>query len=447
MQLTKHRPQRRVPLWAIRCGFLLAIASLLATQTVTLSRLNESNRSQLASKARIAQVVAMRHGGRETTERTVRVLLRHTLPASEGNAKSVRLNGGDSIAHLPLDPPSSALNGATESQQSLRDCKVIIINQHVDYHYEVLESIIALYPLPKIKTCNHMKLQFTASISTGSDANPRYQRKSNSWRDYAMTNIVANDYFARVTPGQSRRLVEVIQTEVPLNDTLWDETFDYQISASCYCDPNLMWLLNATSHFCLFHGACDPTFLHENAPNRVQWLHPSFGEYSFFPNYLPQFSVNRTADVNTHHLCIIGNGLRRQYNLVALYLADNPVNIRLHHFGLGDMPTCMLDFAPLLQFHSSPDFVPWQYDVFSTCDAVLSLLTRQNQSEYFEGKTKLSGALVQASVYQIPVLLHQDLAVVYEKHLGHVETHTDDPASFAEGMDRLLNRLVGIKGV
>jgi hypothetical protein len=448
MQRTKHKVQRRVPLWAIRCGFLVAIISLATTQMATVSRLNERDSNQFDSRARLASEVATRHGGREMTERNVRVLWRHhTRPASGGSVAVLRRKGGDAIAPATalLDQASSTLLGATESQHSLRDCKVVIINQHVDFHYEVLESVVALYPLPKIATCNHMKLQFTASISISD--NPRYQRKSDSWREYAMTNIAPNDYVASVTPGQSRRLVNVLQTTTPLNDTLWDTAFDYQISASCYCDPNLTWLFKSTSHYCLFHGACDPTFLHQNAPNRIQWVHPSFGKYSFFPNYLPEFSIDRTVDGTTHHLCVIGNVIRRQYDLVALYLTEHPSNLRIHHFGLGVLPNSMMDFAPLIQVHSTPDFLPWQYDLYSTCDAILSLLTRQNQSEYFEGKTKLSGALVQASVYQIPVLLHHDLAMVYKQHLRHVETHTDDPSSFVIGMDRLLKRLVFMKGV
>ena len=448
MQLTKHAFHRRVPLWAIRCVFLLAITSLLATQMATMSRLNESDMSHVDSRARLAHDVAMRHGGGEMTERNVFVsrTRRPTLPAIERSAGVVARRYGEDMT-APMDQASSALLGTTKSQGSSRDCKVIIINQHVDFHYEVLESIIALYALPKMKTCNHKKLQFTASISS-TTTYPRYQRKSDSWRDYAMTNLVANDYMALVTPGQSRRLVNVIQTNKPLNDTIWDMAFDYQISASCYCDPNLEWLLRATTHFCLFHGACDPTFLHQNAPNRIQWLHPSFGKYSFFPKYLPQFSVHRTVDVTTHHVCIVGNVIRRRYDLLALYLSEHRViNLQIHHFGLGVIPNCMMEFEPLLRFHNTPDFVPWQYDLFNTCDAILRLLSRQNQSEYFEGKTKLSGALVQASVYRIPTLLHQDLAMAYKQHLDLVETHTDDPASFVIGMDRLLKRLTDMKRV
>jgi hypothetical protein len=73
--------------------------------------------------------------------------------------------------------------------------------------------------------------------------------------------------------------------------------------------------------------------------------------------------------------------------------------------------------------HSVPNFTEFQLDLYQTCDAILSLVTRAGHPEYFEGLTRLSGGIVQAAVYRKPILLHKDLVSAYQQHLEHVETH------------------------
>ncbi|KAI2498593.1 hypothetical protein MHU86_15883 [Fragilaria crotonensis] len=315
-----------------------------------------------------------------------------------------------------------------------KHCKVLILNQEHNYHYEVLESVLALYPLPQLPYCNRSQIKFTIAIPSG-DERSLWRERSASWYEYAIQNMTGNEYTEFV--GQSRVLEKVIRNSS--NPTTRD--YDYQIGASCYCqnENEVQWLLESETHFCVFHGTCE-RFANSS---QAMWVNPAM-QRSFFPAILPQFDHPRDVNHTTHNLCIIGSVKRREYRLVLKYLS-NPHHlsgIQFHHFGGGEVKP---RFQRFLIIHSIPNYSEYQFDVYMTCDAILSLVTRTGHPEYFEGPTRLSGSVVQAAAYRKPILLHKDLAAVYQNHLVHVETHGDDHESFSAGLDRLLNRLTMLK--
>lgn len=67
------------------------------------------------------------------------------------------------------------------------DYEVLIDNNLVDYHYFLLESFVALYPLPEVETCNHNYLQFTFFINRSK--RPFHRKRANSWKEYALTTM------------------------------------------------------------------------------------------------------------------------------------------------------------------------------------------------------------------------------------------------------------------
>ena len=89
--------------------------------------------------------------------------------------------------------------------------------------------------------------------------------------------------------------------------------------------------------------------------------------------------------------------------------------------------------------HSITNNMEYQFDVYMTCDAIISLVTRLRHTEYFEDPARLSGSIVQAEAYRKPILLYKDLAAVYQKFLTYVETQGDDHDSFSFGLARPLN--------
>jgi hypothetical protein len=315
-----------------------------------------------------------------------------------------------------------------------KHCKALVLNQAHNSHYEVLESIIALYPLPQLPYCNRSHIKFTIAISSGERRN-KWRERSASWYEYATTSMTLNEYTE--FDGQSRVLEKVIRNSS--NPTTRD--YDYQIGASCYCrnENDLQWLLESETHFCVFHETCE-RFANSS---QAMWVNPAM-QRSFFPAILPQFDHPRDVNHTTHNLCIIGGARRREYGLLLKYMSD-PLHlsgIQFHHFGGGEIKP---RFQSFLIIHSIPNYSEYQFDVYLTCDAILPLVTRTGHPEYFEGPTKLSGSVVQAAAYRKPILLHKDLAAVYQNHLVHVETHGDDQESFSAGLDRLLNRLTMLK--
>ena len=204
----------------------------------------------------------------------------------------------------------------------------------------------------------------------------------------------------------------------------------------------MQWLYEKETHFCVFHEDCNRAI----NSSRAVWLHPSL-QPSFFPSLLPQFDHPRDIDPETHHLCVVGAEERREYDLVAYYLWNHPFfsGIHFHHFGLGNVQKPMEPFYNVITLHPNPNFTEYQLDLYETCDAILSLVTRFGHPNYFEGPTKLTGVVVQAAAYQKPILLHEDLADLYGDHLVHMETHDDDVDSFSVAFDRLLRRLDELK--
>lgn len=105
----------------------------------------------------------------------------------------------------------------------------------------------------------------------------------------------------------------------------------------------------------------------------------------------------------------------------------------------------MKSFSNFVTLHPNPNFTEYQLDLYDTCDAILSLVTRFQHPEYFEGPMKLSGGIVQASAYQKPILLHKDLEFVYKEHLVNAVTHDDDADSFAVAFGQMIHLLDALK--
>ena len=317
-----------------------------------------------------------------------------------------------------------------------KQCKALILNEgHTYCHYEVLESILALYPLPRMPSCNRLQIRFTISIADGIEISLWHQNLSASWYEYASQVMTENEY--AMMEGQSRYLDKVIRN----SSTPPTHGFDYQIRASCYCQntTDVEWLFESKTHFRVFHETCDRV---ANTP-RAMWVNPSM-KPSFFPKVLPQFNHARIVDADIHNLCIIGRANRREYDYVAAFVERHPhySGIEFHHFGQGPLEPHVRNFVT---HHKISNFMEYQFNLFMTCDAILAQVTPVRHAEYFNGSTKLSGAVVQAAAYRLPILLHKDLASVYRKYLAYVETHGDDYDSFSLGLERLLQELTVLK--
>lgn len=354
-------------------------------------------------------------------------------------------------------------------------CRVLVLNQHAEYHYEVLESIIAMYPIDFSQNCDHSTLHFSVAISTSTQAflastREFQQMRSNSWQDYAQQRMMSRSYTFSNNKNssndsveqQTRIVKEILRVPAPKIDMSTKHypvptqlgSFHYKIIASCYCTELYKnWVMEKPDQFCLFHGICPQSHL---LP-RSFWVHPSMGERSMFPKWLPQFDESeRVIDKKIHHLCIIGSTKKREYNLVEAFMKHrinqqagaSEASFLIHHFGRGDMPEVMKPYE-VMQLHDIQDYLSYQLQLYKVCDAILPLVTTVNHPEYFTSSpvaTRMTGSLVQASSYHKLVLMHEDLVPSYGKLLESYITHDDTTASFILGMTQLLNRLSKIKG-
>lgn len=305
------------------------------------------------------------------------------------------------------------------------DCQVFIDNHLVDYHYFLLESFMALYPLPETPACNHDNLRFTFQIHRSE--NPFQRNRGLSWKEYALTTML-----------------EKYQDGRSVKDVIWSQSnrppeIHYEIKASCYCiEEHVLWLRNSSNNYCVFHESCDDF---ETSPQAI-WLSPHHKQY-ILPTLLPEFKHARPTNETTVNFCVIGHPKRRNYDLVAHFLKTRrPEFIYFHNLGWGPRPEAMDGFEHLFSRYDTASFLTFERMVFDLCDVVLGLLTRDITPDYFDGpKKKQSGSILQAIAYHRPMVLHEDLAGPYRAYLSEIETHSDDAESFAKAVDRTITIL------
>jgi hypothetical protein len=314
-------------------------------------------------------------------------------------------------------------------------CQVLLDNHHVAYHYFLLESMLAYYPLPQIDACNSSRFEFTIFIIKG--INSFQRQRARSWKDYAERHILHRIYR---NESSERELIDIIP--VPSKGEK-DGLFHYHINTTCRCDETTSWLTEKANAFCVFHEKC-PQF--ESSQHAV-WLSPMFGRY-FFPNLLPSFNHKRNK-TETVNLCVIGHPMRRNYDLVANYLSNHPhvsnETLRIHNIGWGPVPDVLGPYRHFVSFYAVAGFEEYQRLLYDTCDGILSLLTKSHHAYYFpDDEKKLIGIVCHASAYKMPILIHKELADLYSPYLGRiVETHQDDQISFGNALNRLLSRIKG----
>jgi len=85
-------------------------------------------------------------------------------------------------------------------------------------------------------------------------------------------------------------------------------------------------------------------------------------------------------------------------------------------------------------------FHVFQELVATTCDVVLALVDENTHPEYFFDQ--LTGTVPQASAYNIPLVIHEELVSIYKQHLPDLyETHTASPLTFRNAVRRILGRI------
>ena len=301
-------------------------------------------------------------------------------------------------------------------------CYVLIDNHRVDHHLELLESIMAKIPLKNLPSiCSQVGIDVDFMVAPG----PR----STQWKIYA------DEYMRNKTYAGQRRLGRVFSAGDNLEGSLH---YAINVSATCKCHSELVMSLDEDESFlCMLHDACPEVANH----SRAYWFHPTQPQW-FFPDIFPQFP--RSSKVEPpYRLCTVGQVWRRNYGLMATFLTSSSRrDFTFTIMGRGRIPSFFVEQNVTITKRSPPSHIDYQREIATGCDVMLALVDTKACSQYFM-QPKMTGSVIQASVYKIPFVVHEDLHTLFRENLKGqlVELHTDDPDSFTVALTKILDRL------
>jgi hypothetical protein len=141
-------------------------------------------------------------------------------------------------------------------------------------------------------------------------------------------------------------------------------------------------------------------------------------------------------------LCVIGAPERRDFGLLAHYFQNHTTDrFRVHIYGLGNYPDSMMPYRKVAKMSQVFDYQEF-HDKVRRCDCVLALLTKRKSPSYFH--RKFTGIIPILLAYKQPAIIHEDLYELYKDQLPEnvsYETHSDEESSFADALDRFLDKL------
>jgi len=365
----------------------------------------------------------------------------------------------------PADPPGQQSADPDRKEEwfgRLPRCKILVTNS-IANHAEILESIanlpLDMYALDigsetSARACDPMRLTFDFALKADGMMWTEY------FLDVLRRKYNSNGKNDNDDDGASRRMGELVKYDRSAKYT----SYRAIIEATCHClERDFVWMKASQRHRCVLHRRCLRAGQNDQRFLSASPFNPRF----FLPNVLPEVDEDRrrqrrrpgTMKRPPYELCVIGRNYRRNFTFLRAYLdtkantttvsqAKRPIaipNLPFHVriFGSSEIKPPVLN--PYNRHHVTltnnlTDFVAYQTAVFETCDAVLALVDRISHPEYFGDQ--LTGTVAQSNAYNIPIVIHEELADLYRDSLPELyATHGDDNATFATAVDTLLERL------
>lgn len=378
-------------------------------------------------------------------------------------------------------------------------CRIIIENG-VDFHHEIIESVVNRYPLPwntfncttelpivydflfltqnEWKVHDHESNQGENTMSRESmmKSKPWNETEVKGWKSYFEKNlqyrtfarsiddgtvayyrhlfqggIAGSSHDLRIQNGSSHDYQNLFQTTY---DTTADEHVDAIIDISCDLDPNFRKVMQQQhNRFCVVHRKLK---LEQALKQRTCWISPMYpSDHCFFlPLDLPK--VNRSNSHSTKkdiHICAVGG--RRNYTRIVEMFATTPFqehNIKLTICSrtnlqaaqtlstqlLGTMDSAYINFTYIQDFVEFANFA-------ASCDIYLPATDPKKRKGFFPwGAKRLTGAIPQIIAYNLSSVMHSDLETVYHKYLSGiaVEVYTNETGSDVKALNRMIQRIV-----
>lgn len=353
-----------------------------------------------------------------------------------------------------------------------RACRVIIENK-VDFHHEILESIVLRYPLPWDKyNCSSTKpVMFDFALFDNRFPNgmitcpekkcPKHLNETEfvGWKRYFEISL-QNRTFDRFVDGRTVQYHKLIRYAEYENSPLGPP--DAVIDATCDIYQRfLVWLnLGKYDNYCVLHRECD--FCEAVHYNKSCFLTPMWtpSQCTFLPSDLPRFSKEDLFDSQdgndldfeqTTRVCLFGR--ERNHTMWANVFLQSPYEKYNVRFVIGSR--AYSEKRVYTSRHISPkalSFVEHERDYvefhkrIAQCDILLPATDPIDRPAHFppsvsgeKSKRKLTGSISQVVGYKIHSVMHHELERIYHDYFtAPVEVYGDSIQSKVDALTKMI---------
>jgi hypothetical protein len=258
------------------------------------------------------------------------------------------------------------------------EIKTVLIENSVDYHYEIIESVIV----------KHKEL-----LKIGN----------------AETKIYLSVY-------DNKSFKEYITIKYPNVILEKPKTYDYYVNCTVYnrtqglkSDPNYKYIA---------HEVTNELLKNEN----VYYLTPLSKKNYFVADILPFTKMNKISNIPIY--IIQGNitNKRRNYNLLEKILKETfEYEFKIKFIGRGSLPASLKKYKEKIILKQNLNFQDYHKE-FLDGYCILPLITKQSHPMYY--KNKLTSTINYAKAYNMKCLIDNDLQEIYK--LKNVQTFSNE---------------------
>lgn len=349
-----------------------------------------------------------------------------------------------------------------------RPCRVIIENA-IDYHHEIIESVVKRFPLPwhdfNCSTEFPVIYDFSLFQNRYPDRVPFYIGKKPNhlnetefwgWKTYFEQNL-QNQIITRATKDGTlayyhKFLDDEEYNEIILKQNTKAHDVDAIIDISCGIDFAFIKALKLhNERYCVLHGEVPD--LDNTVKNKTCWLSPMYppGYCTFMPTDLPTVRLTHAKNdkQSSIHVCAVGGGGRDHSKIVKMfsstpyekYNVTMTLNARRIQARAQNL-AFKLGLDKHIKFTYVRDFVDFAAFV-SGCDIYLPCTDPKERRAHFPWGTKsLTGSIPQIIAYNLPSVMHSDLEAIYHNFFtAPVEVYTNETNSDIYALTRMIKRI------
>jgi hypothetical protein len=317
-------------------------------------------------------------------------------------------------------------------------CRIVVENKE-DFHYETLESIALLYPLPweQFPECaTSGQALIVVDFSMAQDSDKIAKGEKESWMNYFQTYLAKE--IRQRSDGRWIQFGDIVDYNH------YPHAYSAYIGASCDFYTFQPWLRKNSRAFCVMHKGECKEYCNRSMIARTCMVSPLHKRCHFLPSKFPTFP-ERPVPSASHPLriCVSGHG-RNHWMLSDALRHLRPANVVLRIHQRSESPLALYDHFPIpLEVVRESDFYQFQQSM-AQCHLMLPMIDPETNINYFpQGERKLSGVIPQAVAYKTPMVLHAELISHYEPYLTAPCMVYHDHNTFTDALELMIQQLLG----